>query len=98
MGWASSVAAARVLTSRASISCGREIDLQAGSRRFVPRLDRLCGAAIGLLVGVVYSFGGGSTYTATALIARGQAFSPNGNNTVPPYLSIPAAIQAFATS
>ena len=59
----------------------------------------VAGLVIGAIVGGVYALGGaGSTYTATALIARGQAFSPGGNTPVLSYLSSPAAIEALATS
>jgi uncharacterized protein involved in exopolysaccharide biosynthesis len=57
----------------------------------------LVGLAIGAVIGAVYSLSGGSTYTATALIARGQAFAPNGNSVLT-YITSPGAIEAFVTS
>ena len=53
---------------------------------------------IGAVIGGLYSLSGASTYTATALIARGQAFSPGGNQPVLSYLSSPITIEALATS
>lgn len=76
----------------------REIDL----RRWVDALLSrwwlaLAGLAIGVLIGAVYSLSGGSTYNATALIARGQAFAPNGNSVLT-YITSPGAIETFVTS
>jgi uncharacterized protein involved in exopolysaccharide biosynthesis len=77
----------------------REVDL----RRWVDALlSRWWYAAAGLVAGVVvgglYSLSGGSTYDASALIARGQAFNPSGTTAVLSYLSSPEAIQSYATS
>ena len=47
-----------------------------------------------MIVGALYSLSGGSTYTATALIAPGQAFNPSGATAVLSYLSSPPAIKA----
>jgi uncharacterized protein involved in exopolysaccharide biosynthesis len=59
-------------------------------------------AAAGLVAGIVvsslYTLSGHTTYTASALIARGQAFNPAGTATVLSYLSSPVAIQAYATT
>jgi uncharacterized protein involved in exopolysaccharide biosynthesis len=84
----------------ADLEAEREIDLRSWLEALRSRAwIAVAGLAIGVLVGVLYTLGGsGSTYTATALIARGQAFSPGGNQTVLSYLSSPAAIEAFATS
>src|SRR4051794_7013446 len=76
----------------------RDIDL----RRWVDAvLSRwwimLAGLGIGVLIGAVYSLSGESTYSATALIARGQAFAPNGSSVLT-YITSPGAIEAFVTS
>jgi uncharacterized protein involved in exopolysaccharide biosynthesis len=76
----------------------REIDL----RRWVDAIRSrwwiaVAGLAIGLLVGGVYSLSGGGTYSATALIARGQAFAPNGGSVLT-YITSPGAIETFVTS
>jgi capsular polysaccharide biosynthesis protein len=55
------------------------------------------GLAIGAVIGAVYGLSGGSTYSATALIARGQAFAPNGGSVLT-YITSPGAIEAFVTS
>jgi uncharacterized protein involved in exopolysaccharide biosynthesis len=84
----------------ADLEAEREIDLRSWLQALRSRAwIAVAGLAIGVLVGVLYTLGGaGSSYTATALIARGQAFSPGGNASVLSYLSSPAAIAAFATS
>jgi uncharacterized protein involved in exopolysaccharide biosynthesis len=77
----------------------REIDL----RRWVDALlsrwwIMVVGLVVGVVVGAIYAVSGTSTYTASALIARGQAFSPGGGSSVLTYLSNPLAIQTFATT
>jgi uncharacterized protein involved in exopolysaccharide biosynthesis len=55
------------------------------------------GLVAGIVIGSVYSLSGGSSYSASALIARGQAFNPGGNTPVLSYLSSPDAIESYAT-
>ncbi|HWE82598.1 MAG TPA: hypothetical protein VG265_13190 [Gaiellaceae bacterium] len=55
------------------------------------------GLVAGIVLGSLYSLSGGTSYSASALIARGQAFNPGGTTSVLGYLSSPAAIQAYAT-
>jgi len=78
----------------------REIDLRRWADALLSRWwIMVAGLVIGVVIGAVYSLSsGGTSYTATALIARGQAFSPGGGNNVLSYLSNPLAIQTFATS
>src|SRR5689334_18849741 len=77
----------------------REIDLRGWLEALKSRWwIALVGLVIGAIIGAVYSLSGGSTYSATALIARGQAFNPGGNTPVLSYLSSPTAIEALATS
>ena len=77
----------------------REIDL----RRWVDALlsrwwIMVLGLVIGVVVGVLFTIGSKSSYTAAALIARGQAFSPGGGSSVLTYLSNPAAVNTLANS
>ena len=77
----------------------REIDLRGWLDALLSRWwIAAIGLVVGAVIGAVYGLSGGSTYTATALIARGQAFNPGGNTPVLSYLSSPAAIEALATS
>jgi uncharacterized protein involved in exopolysaccharide biosynthesis len=83
----------------ADLGAEREIDLRSWWVALCSRWwIALIGLVAGFLVGVLFTLGGGSSYTAIALIARGQAFSPSGNSNVLSYLSSPIAIQALATS
>jgi uncharacterized protein involved in exopolysaccharide biosynthesis len=74
----------------------REIDLRGWWEAF---RSRWWIAGIGLLAGIVvgalYSLSGGSSYTATALIAPGQIFNPNGSTPVLTYLTNQSAITTF---
>lgn len=77
----------------------REIDLRRWVDAILLRWWIIAaGLVVGVIIGAVYGLSGGSSYTATALIARGQAFNPGGNTAVLSYLSSPAAIDALATS
>ncbi len=58
----------------------------------------VAGLVLGIVVGSVYSLGGGTSYTASATIARGQVFNPAGTSSVLGYLSSPVAIQNFVTA
>lgn len=89
----------KVDPSSADLDGEREIDLRGWWRAFASRWwIAVLGLLIGVVIGAVYSLSGATSYTANALIARGQAFNPGGNTTVLSYLSSPAAIEAFATS
>lgn len=60
----------------------------------------VAGLVAGVIVTGVYALSRNSTttYAASAMIARGQAFNPAGNGVVLSYLSSPLAIQAYATT
>ena len=77
----------------------REIDLRGWLDAFRSRWPiAVAGLVIGVIVGVLYSLTGGSTYTATALIAPGQAFNPAGNAVVLTYLTSQTAINTIANA
>ena len=83
----------------ADLGAEREIDLRSWLDAFRSRWwIAAVGLAIGVVVGALYSLTGGSTYTATALIAPGQAFNPAGNTAVLTYLTSQTAINAIATA
>ena len=76
----------------------REIDLRKWVDALVSRWwIAVIGLVIGVVIGAIYSLSGGSTYTATALIARGQAFSPGGTSS-PARSSPPSAVPGRTTS
>jgi capsular polysaccharide biosynthesis protein len=76
----------------------REIDLLGLGRSLVLRWWILAaGLVVGVLFGALYSLSGGRTYTATALIAPGQAFNPSGSTPVLTYLTSESAISELAT-
>jgi uncharacterized protein involved in exopolysaccharide biosynthesis len=76
----------------------REIDLRGWLDAFLSRWwIAAVGLVAGIVVGALYSLSGGSSYTASALIARGQAFNPGGTTPVLSYLSSPDAIQSYVT-
>jgi uncharacterized protein involved in exopolysaccharide biosynthesis len=76
----------------------REIDLRRWVDAVVSRWWIVAaGLVVGVLIGAVYSLSGGSTYSATALIARGQAFAPNGGSVLT-YITSPGAIEAYVNS
>jgi capsular polysaccharide biosynthesis protein len=58
----------------------------------------VAGLLVGALGGAVHALNRTSTFTATAFVAPGQAFNPNGTSAVLSYLTSPAAIQKLATS
>jgi capsular polysaccharide biosynthesis protein len=77
----------------ADLGAEREIDLRSWwhalrSRWWIAGI----GLLIGIVIGALYSLSGGSSYTATALIAPGQIFNPNGSTPVLTYLTNQAAI------
>ncbi|HEY4346333.1 MAG TPA: Wzz/FepE/Etk N-terminal domain-containing protein [Gaiellaceae bacterium] len=77
----------------------REIDLRKWRDALVARWWIVgAGLAAGIVVGALYGLSGGSTFTASALIAPGQAFNPSGNTQVQTYLTSQSAINAIATS
>jgi uncharacterized protein involved in exopolysaccharide biosynthesis len=83
----------------ADLGAEREIDLRSWLDAFRSRWwIAAVGLVIGVVVGGLYSLTGGSTYTATALIAPGQAFNPAGNTAVLTYLTSQTAINAIATA
>jgi uncharacterized protein involved in exopolysaccharide biosynthesis len=85
--------------SATDLGAEREIDLRKWRDALVARWwIALAGLVAGVVVGAVYGLSGGSAYTATALIAPGQAFNPSGNTQVQTYLTSQAAINKIATS
>jgi hypothetical protein len=83
----------------ADLGAEREIDLRGWLAAFRSRWPiAVAGLVIGVIIGALYSLTGGSTYTATALIAPGQAFNPAGNAAVLTYLTSETAINTIATS
>ena len=83
----------------ADLGAEREIDLRGWLTAFRSRWPiALAGLVIGVVIGALYSLTGGSTYTASALIAPGQAFNPAGNAAVLSYLTSQTAIDTIATS
>src|SRR5689334_650206 len=75
----------------------REVDL-ARWRRAVVALWWLpvAGLVLGAIVGVLYSFRGGTNYKATALISLGQPTSPGGA-LVPSYATNPRAVSQIVS-
>jgi uncharacterized protein involved in exopolysaccharide biosynthesis len=77
----------------------REIDLRGWWNAFRARWwIAAVGLAIGLVVGALYSLSGGSSYTASAIIAPGQAFNPAGSEAVLTYLTSEAALNTLANA
>jgi hypothetical protein len=78
----------------------REIDLRRfKDAAFAYWWVAVAGLVGGLILGGLYALSGGtSTYTASATIARGEAFSPSGASVVLSYLSSPVTIATFATN
>jgi uncharacterized protein involved in exopolysaccharide biosynthesis len=77
----------------------RDVDLRRWWHALLSRWwIAVAGLAVGVLVGAVYSLSGGSSYVASATIARGQVFNPAGTAQVQGYITSPAQIQNLATS
>ena len=55
------------------------------------------GLVAGVVVGALYSLSGGSSWVASATIARGEAFNPAGTSQVQGYVTSPAQIQNLVT-
>lgn len=77
----------------------REIDLGALKDAIVARWwIPVVGLVVGVAIGAAYTLSFGTTWAASAIIAPGQAFSPNGNTVVLSYLSSRRAINTLANS
>src|SRR5215469_4985219 len=77
----------------------REIDLRRWRDALVSRWwIAVAGLVVGAIVGALYSLSGGSSYVASATIARGQVFNPAGTAQVQGYITSPAQIQNLATA
>ena len=77
----------------------REIDLGALKDAVLARWwIAVVGLVVGVAIGAAYTLSFGTTWAASAIIAPGQAFSPNGNTVVLSYLSSKRAIDTLANS
>ncbi len=77
----------------------REIDLGALKDAVLARWwIAVVGLVVGVAIGAAYTLSFGTTWAASAIIAPGQAFSPNGNTVVLSYLSSQRAIDTLANS
>ena len=77
----------------------REIDLRRWVDALVSRWwIAVAGLIIGAIVGAVLSLSGGSSYVASATIARGQVFNPAGTTQVQAYITSPAQIENLVTA
>jgi uncharacterized protein involved in exopolysaccharide biosynthesis len=75
----------------------RDIDLRSWWRAFKSRWwIAAVGLVAGVVVGALYSLSGGSSFTASALIAPGTAFNPSGSTPVLTYLTSEAALSKLA--
>lgn len=84
--------------SEDDLGAEREIDLRRWVDAFLSRWPyAAAGLIAGVVVGALYSLGGGSSWVASATIARGQVFNPAGTAQVQGYLTSPAQIQNLAT-
>jgi uncharacterized protein involved in exopolysaccharide biosynthesis len=84
--------------SAPDLAAEREIDLGRWKQAAVDRWwIVLAGVVAGAIVGALYSLSGATSYTATALIAPGQAFNPSGSTPVLTYLTSETAIRELAT-
>ncbi len=80
------------------VGAERDIDLRRWWHALTSRWwIAATGLVVGALIGGVWSLSGGSTFSATALIAPGQAFGTNGSP-VQTYLTSESAINTIATS
>ena len=76
----------------------RDVDLRRWWNALVSRWwIAALGLAVGVVFGALYSLSGGSSYVASATIARGQAFNPAGTSQVQGYVTSPAQIQNLVT-
>lgn len=80
------------------VGAEREIDLRRWLDALLARWW-IAGAGLvaGIVVGALYSLSGGSSWVASATIARGQVFNPAGTAQVQGYLTSPSQIQNLAT-
>ena len=77
----------------------REIDLRRWLDALVSRWwIAVAGLVVGAIVGALYSLSGGSSYVASATIARGQVFNPAGTTQVQGYVTSPAQIENLVTA
>jgi len=77
----------------------REIDLGALKDAVLARWwIAVVGLVVGAAIGAAYTLSFGTTWAASAIIAPGQSFSPNGNTVVLSYLSSKRAIDTLANS
>jgi capsular polysaccharide biosynthesis protein len=84
--------------SATDLAAEREIDLTRWRDALVRRWWVVAGGLVaGVIVGGLYSLGGGSVWEASVLLAPGQAFSPSGSPVLV-YQSSPRAINEIATS
>ena len=76
----------------------REVDLARWRRSLVALWwIPVAGLIVGAIAGVLYSFRGGSTYQASALISLGQPLSPGGS-LIPSYGTNPRAVSQITSS
>jgi uncharacterized protein involved in exopolysaccharide biosynthesis len=81
----------------ADLGAERDIDLRSWWRAFKSRWWIAgIGLVAGIVVGALYSLSGGSSFTASALIAPGTAFNPSGSTPVLTYLTSEAALNKLA--
>src|SRR5579885_1663515 len=76
----------------------REVDLARWRRSLVALWwIPIAGLVVGAIAGVLYSFRGGNTYQASALISLGQPLSPGGS-LIPSYGTNPRAVSQITSS
>ena len=86
------------LPRHTEVDTEREVDLARWHRAFVSLWwIPVGGLVVGAILGVLYSFGGGATYKASALISLGQPVSPGGV-LVNGYGTNPRAVQQIVSS
>jgi hypothetical protein len=87
------------MSAATDLGAEREIDLASVWRGIVARWWIVAaGLVAGAIVGVLVSLGGSTGYTASVLLAPGQAFSPNGSTNVLTYLTSQRAILDLVTA